>query len=129
MPATSADNSILATGRPVRIPTPDDPSGFPNYYRNFRLTTLDVHFVSPVPSCLGAACAFHQKGTVSRGAQAVRQSAPRAVKSHIACSAFVTRCIEAMLRASWAVSAIRPARAATLLPRALRSDNEPRHPG
>src|SRR5215831_9375825 len=40
MPATSADNSILATGRPVRIPTPDDPSGFPNYYRNFRLTTL-----------------------------------------------------------------------------------------
>src|SRR5215472_133503 len=41
MPATSADNSILATGRPVRIPTPDDPSGFPNYYRNFRLTTLD----------------------------------------------------------------------------------------
>jgi len=41
MPATSADNSILATGRPVRIPTPDDPSGFPNYYRNFRLTTLE----------------------------------------------------------------------------------------
>src|SRR5215469_8977083 len=40
MPATSADNSILATGRPARIPTPDDPSGFPNYYRNFRLTTL-----------------------------------------------------------------------------------------
>src|SRR5262249_38564807 len=29
------------TGRPVRIPTPDDPSGFPNYYRNFRLTTLE----------------------------------------------------------------------------------------
>src|SRR5713101_975900 len=45
--------------------------------------------------------AFHQKGTVSRGEQTVRQSAPRAVKSHIACSAFVTRCIEAMLRASW----------------------------
>ena len=52
-------------------------------------------------SCLGAACAFHQKGAVSRGEQTARQSAPRAVKSHIACSAFVTRCIEAMLRASW----------------------------
>src|SRR5436189_4164822 len=62
---------------------------------------LDVHFVSPVPSCLGAACAFHQKDTVSRGEQTVRQSAPRAVKSHIPCSAFVTRCIKAMLRASW----------------------------
>jgi len=49
---------------------------------------LDVHFVSPVPSCLGAACAFHQKDTVSRGEQTVRQSAPRAVKCHIACSAF-----------------------------------------
>src|SRR5713226_9597203 len=61
---------------------------------------LDVHFVSPVPA-VGAACAFHQKGTVARGEQTVRQSAPRAVKSHIACSAFVTRCIEAMLRASW----------------------------
>src|ERR1700722_17624365 len=52
-------------------------------------------------SCPGAACAFHQKGTVSRGEQTVRQSAPRAVKSHITCSAFVTRCTEAMLRASW----------------------------
>src|SRR5205085_9163642 len=61
---------------------------------------LDVHFVSPVPNCLGAACAFHRKDTVSRGEQTVRHSAPRAVKCHIACSAFVTRCIEAMLRAS-----------------------------
>ena len=41
------------------------------------------------------------QGTVSRGEQTVRQSAPRAVKSHVACSAFVTRCIEARLRASW----------------------------
>src|SRR5215472_11961249 len=49
MPATSADNSILATGRPVRIPTPDDPSGFPNYYRNFRLTTLGIgHYFAAV---------------------------------------------------------------------------------
>src|SRR5437667_12835055 len=62
---------------------------------------LDVHFVSPVPNCLGAAGGFHQKDTVSRGEQTVRQSAPRAVKCHIACSAFVTRCIEAMLWASW----------------------------
>src|SRR5947207_13565447 len=54
---------------------------------------LDVHFVSPVPSCLGAECAFHQKDTVSRGEQTVRQSARRAVKSQIPCSAFVTRCI------------------------------------
>src|SRR5215470_11745329 len=52
MPATSADNSILATGRPVRIPTPDDPSGFPNYYRNFRLTTLDVELTS-IARCFG----------------------------------------------------------------------------
>src|SRR6267378_920694 len=62
---------------------------------------LDVHFVSPLPAVLEAACAFHQKDTVSRGEQTVRQSAPRAVKSHIACSAYVTRCIEAVLRASW----------------------------
>jgi len=40
MPAISADNSILATGRPVRIPAPDDQPGYPIYYRNFRLTTL-----------------------------------------------------------------------------------------
>src|SRR5215831_17287162 len=53
MPATSADNSILATGRPVRIPTPDDPSGFPNYYRNFRLTTLGLLSASRVP-CFGS---------------------------------------------------------------------------
>src|SRR5215471_14541880 len=52
MPATSADNSILATGRPVRIPTPDDPSGFPNYYRNFRLTTLDILGVIHRRRCL-----------------------------------------------------------------------------
>src|SRR5216684_2131864 len=61
---------------------------------------LDVHSVSPVPNCLGAAGAFHQKDTVSRGEPTVRQSAPRAVKCRIACSAFVTRCIEAMLWAS-----------------------------
>src|SRR5215471_19407733 len=42
----------------------------------------DVHFVRSCASCLGAACAFHQKATLSRGAQTVRQSAPRAVKSH-----------------------------------------------
>src|SRR6516165_2925220 len=62
---------------------------------------LDVHFVRSCASCLGAACAFHQKDTVSRSEPTARQSAPRAVKSHIACSAFVTRCIEAMFRASW----------------------------
>src|SRR5262245_31432091 len=51
MPATSADNSILATGRPVRIPAPDDPSGFPNYYRNFRLTTLDLRLIDNFSPC------------------------------------------------------------------------------
>src|SRR6516162_2480292 len=40
MPATSADISILATGRPVRIPTPDGKIWLANYDRNFRTTTL-----------------------------------------------------------------------------------------
>src|SRR6516225_9463807 len=42
MPATSADISILATGRPVRIPTPDGKIWLANYDRNFRTITLDV---------------------------------------------------------------------------------------
>ena len=40
MPATSADISILATGRPVRIPTPDGKIWLANYDRNFRTITL-----------------------------------------------------------------------------------------
>jgi transcriptional regulator GlxA family with amidase domain len=40
MPSTSADNSILATGRPVRIPTPNGKYGSLIYNTNFRLTTL-----------------------------------------------------------------------------------------
>src|SRR6516162_9242051 len=42
MPATSADISILATGRPVRIPTPDSKIWLANYDRNFRTTTLGL---------------------------------------------------------------------------------------
>src|SRR6516165_10017215 len=42
MPATSADISILATGRPVRIPTPDGKIWLANYDRNFRTITLAV---------------------------------------------------------------------------------------
>src|SRR6202022_266559 len=62
---------------------------------------LDVHFVSPVPAVLEPRAHFTRKVRFHAASKRVRQSAPRAVKSHIACSAFVTRCIEAMLRASW----------------------------
>src|SRR5215469_10728296 len=45
MPATSADSSILATGRPVRIPPPMAKSASPNYYTNFWLDTLAIPFL------------------------------------------------------------------------------------
>src|SRR5215472_18417477 len=74
MPATSADNSILATGRPVRIPTPDDPSGFPNYYRNFRLTTLDNPCIS-----IAASESTHNSGRTDNTQKDVGGTLVRAV--------------------------------------------------
>jgi hypothetical protein len=52
MPATSADNSILATGRPVRIPTPDGKSGSPKLLREFTAQDTSGSNPPPVPLVL-----------------------------------------------------------------------------